>query len=112
MTRYLLKEIKLSAEVCNKFGPVPLKVCIAALKGHKDILQFLITEFNCNPYVRGVNGWTLLHYVCKEGHTELVDDLITGHGLDPAAKDANGNSPLHIAAIEGHIELSKILILL
>ena len=42
----------------------------AALGGHADTVQMLITEFGCDPQIKGFEGRSLLHQACYQGHTK------------------------------------------
>ena len=55
------------------------------------------------------DGWTSLHYACRDGRTEIVSVLI-GAGVDVNAKSRYGWTSLCCASYGGHAEVVKILI--
>ena len=85
-------------------------LCVAVSHGQKKIVKMLVKEFNCDPFMTGYNGWTLLHYACFRNQSELIRLLISDFQLDPGAKDNNGDTPLHIAYYFNKIDAMKLLI--
>ena len=83
---------------------------VAALAGHKDIVETLINEFQCDPHGKGCDGMSLLHCACIRGHTKLAEMLITEFKLNPCLADDSGNTPLHMACFCGREELARLLI--
>ena len=82
----------------------------AVSKGHADVVDSLITKFECDPKVTGYQGRTLLHFACGVGHLELVTMLIEKYDLSPFAADAVKQTPLHIAASHGQEQVADLLI--
>ena len=82
----------------------------AALYGHKEIVELLISKVNVNA--RDNNGWTALHHAAFHGHKEIVEILIEKNA-DVNAKTTNNAwswTALHYAAFHGHIEVVENLI--
>ena len=82
----------------------------AVSKGHADVVDSLITEFECDPKVTGYQGRTLLHFACGAGNVELITTLIRKYDLSPFAGDATKQTPLHIAASHGQEQVADLLI--
>ena len=82
----------------------------AVSKGHADVVDSLITKFECDPKVTGYQGRTLLHFACGVGNIELVTILIEKYDLCPFAADAIKQTPLHIAASHGQEQVADLLI--
>ena len=89
-----LIEHKADITVKNNRGDMP--VHIAADYDREEVILALITEFGCDTNIAGSNGWTLLHYACKEGNVNLVRTFIE-HKADITAKNNQSNMPVHIA---------------
>ena len=82
----------------------------AVSQGHADILDCLITDYVCDPNIKGYQGRTLLHYACGIGNVNLVITLIEKYGISPMATDALNQTPLHIAASHGQDGVLCLLI--
>ena len=83
---------------------------LAAQKGHLNILQFFISDQNCDPNIPGGQcGATPLHYATAFGHLHIVKYLINEQGCNPSCSDKNKLSPLDCAAMKGHMDIVKFL---
>ncbi|XP_055944745.1 serine/threonine-protein phosphatase 6 regulatory ankyrin repeat subunit B-like [Argiope bruennichi] len=100
----LLKKINVNnvSEMC--FVPVHY----AALGGHVDIVQFLITN-GADINAKSSNGMMPLHLAARRGHYAVVDVLLR-NGAYRNTSCADGLTPLSVAVIEGFIAISKLLI--
>lgn len=69
-----------------------------AIRGAKDTLAMLLTEFDADPNVGGQHGMTPLHVVCAcaPEPAPMATMLIAAKG-DPNQTDDDGNTPLHYA---------------
>ena len=74
---------------------------VAAIGGHKNVIEALTNQFGCNLNDTGVRDANILHLACEFGHVELAEILITEFGLDPMCVDDDENTPLHCAAFYG-----------
>lgn len=83
-------------------GCAPLH--IAALNGHKDVVELLLAK---GADVNANKGRTPLHSAA--GHKEIMELLLL-HGADVNAKASNGETPLHYAARRGEANLAKLLL--
>ena len=82
----------------------------AASMGHISIVDMLITEFGCDPMIRGYQGRSLLHFACGSGNVKLIELVLQRKLVDPVIdRDACGCTPLHIAALCGHNEVINML---
>jgi ankyrin repeat protein len=83
----------------------------AAGMGHTDIVDMIVTEFGCDPTIRGYQGRSLLHFACGSGNVKLLEMLVQKEFLDPVNdRDACGLTPLHIAALCGHEKIINMFI--
>ena len=83
---------------------------VAALKGHINIVKYLIEECRCDPNLPGgVQGRAPLFQAAQEGHLSIVKFLIIKCGCDPASRDIDQTTPLHLAAKNGHLSTVKYL---
>jgi cytohesin len=83
----------------------------AALHGHKEIAELLITN---GVDVNATTAWgsTPLHKAAQDGHKEIVE-LLIAKGADVNAKAGDndtGDTPLHKAAFNNHKEIAELLI--
>ena len=83
---------------------------IAALCGHKEVINMLISIFNCPIDCKTEAAETPLHVACVNGHTKIVKLLVIEHSADLNARNFQNDSPLHLAARFGHTNVIKILI--
>lgn len=81
----------------------------ATMKGHKEMISFLLergAQINNN---RTKEGLTPLHFAALENNAEIIK-LMLDKGADIKAKDKSGNTALHAAAAKGGREAVEILI--
>jgi pectate lyase len=85
------------------YGPVHL----AALEGHRDVVQVLIAN---GADLDSQNGGVLtpLCWAARKGHRDVVELLIS-RGADVNAKDRRGRTPLRWAEYRGHTEIVELL---
>ena len=68
---------------------------IATIKGHTEIVQYLVTE-GAPVNAQDIYGATPLMYACWCMHSEIVH-LLLNHGADPNKQDINNSTALEIA---------------
>ena len=87
----------------DAFGMTPLE--IAAIAGHKEIVELLIAE---GAYVNAKDkkGRTPLHHAATVGRKEIVE-LLIAKGADVNAKTEGGITPLDLA--KRHPEIADLL---
>ena len=106
---YMLLTNGASMYVRDSYNNAPIHR--AAAMGHISIVDILITEFGCDPAIRGYQGRSLLHFACGSGNVKFVEKVVQRKWLDPVDnRDACGLTPLHIAALCGHREITDMLI--
>ena len=74
-------------------GNTPLHV--AAMSGNSEIVLALINEYDCDIYIRGQHGRSLLHSACLGSSPSLVQHI--SQYISSWVVDDNGNTPLHTA---------------
>ena len=89
-------------------GVLPIQV--SCLRGHLDIVRFLIDEQHCDPNCKDANDSSLLHSASYAGHINLVQYLITERDSNPAITDNMLATPLHVACDQGHIDVVRLLL--
>lgn len=72
---------------------------LAALFGHKNIVELLLLEKDVSIEEGNLNGWTPLHCAAFGGWTDLIKPL-----FQVGFKTTNLETPLHIAAYSGYKE--------
>lgn len=82
---------------------------LAAGSGHRDVVEFLVSQgANINETDSSL-GWSPVHYAASSGHAEMVALLIQlGAKFD--ISDGRGDYPIHIAASQGHLDVVKTLL--
>ena len=70
---------------------------LAVTKGHFDIVQFSISDLNCDPIVPGGQfGRTPLHTAAECGYINIVKYLTDEQGCNPSCLDDLKYTPLHL----------------
>ena len=77
---------------------------------HLNIVQYLLTEQNCDPQCRNESGRTPLHVACASGHLNIIQYLLTEQNYDPQCRDETGRTPLHVACANGHLNIVQYLL--
>ena len=75
---------------------------VAALSGNERVTLSLIDTLGCDIFVKGGNGYSLLHSACHKGHSNLIETLCKY--MSPLILDEDGNTPLHISSVRSHSE--------
>ncbi|CEJ91348.1 hypothetical protein VHEMI07066 [[Torrubiella] hemipterigena] len=94
-------------------GTVPVEeeiplVHMAAHFGHPNMVDLLLSEYNCSPEGDDGRGFTPLGHCF--GHSEIVQILLR-HGANPSkACNPDGILPLHDAAARNNVETAELLI--
>ena len=104
----MIQEHKANVNTRDDQNDTPLNV--AAVAGRAEVVQALITEFGCDPNVKGHLGRSLLHNACQSGSVSLVQTLIQEHKADFNARDDQNDTPLHVTAVSGKTEVVRSLI--
>ncbi|XP_009792343.1 protein VAPYRIN-LIKE-like [Nicotiana sylvestris] len=81
---------------------------IAAIYGHVEVLQFLISV-GSDPDMLDSQGWTPLHFAANQGHVEAVDFLLKHSNFAKFAVTKQGKTASELATDNGHSELYDIL---
>lgn len=87
-------------------GDTPL--ILAALRGHKDVLEFLI-ENGADPGIKNIFGGTALHFAAVFGQEAVISPLIEA-GANVDEQDDVGRTPAHLAAFEGYKGIVALLL--
>ncbi|MGB1593939.1 MAG: ankyrin repeat domain-containing protein, partial [Promethearchaeia archaeon] len=80
----------------------------AAVKGHNEILQWLIQQ-NFPVTTANKDGDTPLHWAASGGHDIAASYLIDA-GADVWARNHDKTTPLHFACAEGHFDVVQLLV--
>ena len=75
-----------------------------------NIINYLVTELQCDPKVCSHDSCLPLHIACQFGHLKLTKFLITEQNCDPTYQDKNGWEPLHHAVKGGHMDIIEYLL--
>ena len=87
-------------------------LCVAATKGHLNIVKKLL-KYGCSVFRSTTSDkWTLLHFAAENGHFAVVDFILKSvkkvRKLN--IRNIEGDFPIHIAARNGFAEIVKALI--
>jgi cytohesin len=80
----------------------------AALRGHKDVVEFLLAS---GAKINATNnaGETPLHLAAGKGYKDVVE-LLLAHGAGVNFRDSHGHTPLELAAAEGYKVVMELLL--
>ncbi|KAL7815608.1 ankyrin repeat-containing domain protein [Trichoderma gracile] len=81
----------------------------AALRGHVEVLQILLTRDGANANAMDRNSRTAISWAAQGGRADAVD-LLLEYGADASLPDRGGNTPLWYALSENEEETAKKLI--
>ncbi|KAM3326265.1 hypothetical protein P3S67_001391 [Capsicum chacoense] len=77
---------------------------IAAIHGHVEVLQFLVT-IGSDSDISDSQGWTALHFAAHQGHVESVDFLLNHSNMTKYALTKQGKTAYELATDKGHSQL-------
>ena len=80
-------------------GDTPLK--LAAINKHDNVVHALLSDSQCLVEVKGQDGYTALHFSCRDGNVDIVRTLVK-HKANVNAKTDSGDTPLTIAVRHKH----------
>ena len=103
----LLKEVKHPREVKGSDGWTLLH--LAAGRGWTDIVELLITKYNCNVNSVDNCNITPVHAASEFGHLNVIKSLCNTGKCDLFIKTKRGETPLDIARYGGHHETVEYL---
>ena len=83
-------------------------LCVAAMKGHKEMVQLLL-ERGAEINVQGDHGLTPLYLASQNNHSDIVKMLLDG-GAKPNMSLEDGETPIHTAALKGHKVVVQLLL--
>jgi len=75
---------------------------------NKSVLYKDLIEYCKDPNVKGVNGWTALHFAAREGNLEAVNKLIAKNAK-LTITDKWGRTAYRVAREHGHENVQKVL---
>ena len=74
---------------------------LAAMHEHDNVVYALLTDSHCQVNTKRRDGYTALHYSCRNGHVDIVRTLVK-HKANVNARTNSGDTPLTLAAINKH----------
>ena len=80
-------------------GDTPLT--LATRNKHDNVMHALLSDSQCLVDAKGQDGYTALHYSCRDGHVDIVKILVK-HKANLNARTDSGNTPLTLAARNKH----------
>ena len=106
VAKILVDTGKANPHAANDVGST--NVMIAAYKGYKDILQYLL-ELGVNANKTMADGTTALHLAAEFGKLEVIKELVEKGRAKTTAKDSQNLMPIHIAALKCEEECFEYL---
>ena len=88
-------------------GDTPLK--LAAINKHDNVVHTLLSDSQCLVEVKGQDGYTALHFSCRDGNVDIVRTLVK-HKANVNAKTDSGDTPLTIAVRHKHDDVIHALL--
>ena len=88
-------------------GDTPLHV--AALKGHVQVVDFLLQQNECDVTIPDSNGHLALHCACQSGSLSMVTSLVKVDPSTANTQNKEGTTPLQMASFSGHLDIVKYL---
>jgi len=82
---------------------------VAALNGHANVVQFLLSEGKATPNMLDKNDQTALHFACIGGYLDVCGKLIE-HKAYVEVDTVSNLQPLHFAALSGHTSIARLLL--
>ncbi|XP_046543660.1 ankyrin repeat domain-containing protein 17-like [Haliotis rubra] len=81
----------------------------AAMRGHRDVFEFLVCTGRSVSEVDGV-GSNVLHYACRGGQLAMVKYLVSQGSVDINSSNRDRITALMMAALRGKTDVIKFLI--
>jgi ankyrin repeat protein len=81
----------------------------AIIRGHLDVVKFLVTVDNIDVNALDINGASPLHYATWNDDVDIITFLVSCHGVDLNIAGAGGRTPLHEAVKSGFLDVLQIL---
>lgn len=82
----------------------------AAVKGHLNIVQYLVEKQHCDPSSGDINGTTPLYLAASDGHLSIVRYLTLQHKCDPLHPEFNSSTSVDAATVYGHVDVIRFFI--
>ena len=82
---------------------------LAAAHGWTDIVELLITKYNCDVNCGDDDNWTPVHLASNEGHLDVIKYLVNTGKCDLFIKTTYSETPLDLARLYGHHEVVEFL---
>ena len=79
------------------------------MKGHTDIVKFLIVAKNCDPVSQNFNGNTTLHNAVLGNHLEVVKFFVEDPKCSPDITGQLNITPLQLAMDKNHSDIAQYL---
>jgi ankyrin repeat protein len=79
-------------------------LCVAAQRGHVDVMRCLVKVFGAKVDLGNNEGGTPLQMAAWTGNLDVIRCFVEELGADASEVDKSGGSPLIMAAGEGHLD--------
>ena len=86
---------------------------LASENGHRNIVEYLLTQAKCNANIQDDNGNTPLHIASRNGHLQCVMKLTVETStvtVDPNLPNKMNQTALHLASENGHRNIVEYLL--
>ena len=82
---------------------------IASDLGHLAVVETLLVEYNNDPNIQNIVGWSAIMFASHSGHLQVVE-LLLNQNADPNAHDNEGCTALMFACQNGHVHIVELLL--
>ena len=82
----------------------------ACENGHKEVVELLVTQYNCDVNHFNNDGRNGFMSACENGHKEVVELLVTQYNCDVNHANNNGRNGFMYACKNGHKEVVELLV--
>ncbi|XP_048242365.1 ankyrin repeat domain-containing protein 17-like [Haliotis rufescens] len=105
--KYLLSNNVVGIESRGQYNRTP--VMIAAIEGHRELFDFLVSK-GCDLSVVDGNGDNILHLTCLGGNVDICKYLLSKDIVGIESRGQYNTTPVMTAASKGHRELFDFLV--
>ena len=82
---------------------------IASDLGHLAVVETLLVEYNNDPNIQNIVGWSAIMFASHSGHLQVVE-LLLNQNANPNAHDNEGCTALMFACQNGHVHIVELLL--
>ncbi|XP_067659826.1 uncharacterized protein [Haliotis asinina] len=97
------------ADVNSRDGVGRTPVMWAALRGHRNVVELLVSR-GADVSLVDDGGYNILHWACMRGDRKTVEFVLSLDAVDVNARNSDGQTAADVARDLGHRQLSDLLV--